>query len=294
VNVQFGQLDLVHDVKADLGEGPWWDAGTRTLLWLDLFEGAIHSFQPASGGEVSVNVGQPVGMFALRSGGGLLAAVRDGLGFADLQTGKFELAVPVEAGIPSNRANDGVCDALGRFWWGTMAYDQTPGAGTLYRVEPDLTVVPVIRGTTTSNGIDFSPDDSRMYHADTGTGQITARRFDLAAGMLSDPQVIFTAGASDGLPDGLAVDATGDLWVAMWGGSCVLHLSPDGDVKERISLPVTNVTSVAFGGEDLDEMFITTARRGLTEETLAREPHAGSIFRYSPGVAGLLPHRFAG
>lgn len=294
MSVQYGQLDLVHDVKANLGEGPWWDAESRALLWLDLFEGAIHSYQPASGGGLSINVGQPVGMFALRADGGLLAAVRDGLGFADLQTGMFELTVPVEADITSNRANDGVCDAMGRFWWGTMAADQTPGAGTLYRVDPDLTVVPVIPGTTTSNGIDFSPDNSRMYHADTGTGKITAYRFDLAAGTLSDPQVIFASGATDGRPDGLAVDAAGNLWVAMWGGSCVLHLTPDGEVIDRISMPVTNVTSVAFGGEDLDELFITTARHGLNDENLSREQHAGSIFRYNPGLTGLLPHRFAG
>ena len=175
-----------------------------------------------------------------------------------------------------------------------MAYGQTAGAGTLYRVDAELTVTPVIHGTTTSNGIDWSPDNRRMYHADTGTGAITAYHFDLAAGTLSDPVVVFTAPGGTGSPDGLCVDSAGDLWVAMWDGFCVLRLSAEGELKQRIPLPVARVTSVAFGGDELEDLFITTARRGRSSEQLADEPHAGSIFHLRPGVAGLAPHRFGG
>jgi sugar lactone lactonase YvrE len=260
MNVRHDGLEVALDIRADLGEGPWWDIATHSLLWLDLFEGRIHSFDPASGQNTSISVGQPIGCFALRTDGGILAAVRDGLGFADRGIDGLELVSPVEIDNTANRANDGACDAAGRFW----------------------------------NGIDWSPDNRRMYHADTGTGAITAYHFDLAAGTLSDPVVVFTAPGGTGSPDGLCVDSAGDLWVAMWDGFCVLRLSAEGELKQRIPLPVARVTSVAFGGDELEDLFITTARRGRSSEQLADEPHAGSIFHLRPGVAGLAPHRFGG
>lgn len=289
-----GDLEVALDCKADLGEGPWWDQRTRSLLWLDLFEGRIHAFDPSSGHDTSIGVEQPIGGFALRADGGILAAVRDGLGFADRGVDGLELVVPVEIEDSSTRANDGACDAAGRFWYGTMANDQTPGAGTLYRVDPDLTVTAVVSGCTTSNGIDWSPDNRRMYHADTGTRTITAYDFDLAEGILSHPVVMYSAPRGAGSPDGLCVDAEGDLWVAMWDGSAVLRLAPDGTLRQRIDLPVALVTSVAFGGDSFEDLFITTARRGRTAAELAAEPHAGSIFHLRPGVTGLAPHVFAG
>lgn len=294
MNVRHDDLEVALDIRADLGEGPWWDIPTQSLLWLDLFEGHIHSFDPKSGQNTSISVGQPIGGFALRTDGGILAAVRDGIGFADRGMDGLELVSPVEIDDTANRANDGACDAAGRFWYGTMASNQDPGAGTVYRIDPDLTVTPVIRGTTTSNGIDWSPDNRRMYHADTATGAITAYDYNLAGGTVSNPVVVFTAQDGTGSPDGLCVDSAGDLWVAMWDGFCVLRLSADGELKQRIPVPVAHVTSVAFGGEDLGDLFITTARRGRTPEQLADEPHAGSIFHIRPGVAGLAPHRFAG
>ncbi len=290
----YGDLEVALDCCADLGEGPWWDRQTHSLLWLDLFEGRIHSFDPSSGADTSIDLGQPVGGFALRTDGGILAAVRDGVGFADRGVDGLELVLPIEREVVANRANDGACDAAGRFWYGTMAYDQTPGAGTVYRIDPDLTVTPVIAGTTTSNGIDWSPDNRTMYHADTGTGTVTAYEYDLATGRPSNPAGIFSAPAGAGSPDGLCVDAHGDLWVAMWGGSAVLRLSPDGELTQRIPVPAALVTSVAFGGSALDELYITTARTGRTAEELVSEPHAGSIFHLRPGAEGIAPHAFAG
>lgn len=285
---------MAFDAKADLGEGPWWDSATRTLLWLDLFEGRIHSFHPTSGNDTSIALQQPIGSFALRTDGGILAAVRDGIGLADRGTDGFELVAPIDADDPTMRANDGACDALGRFWFGTMAYDERPRAGTVYRVDPGLTVTSVITGTTTSNGIDWSPDNTRMYHADTGTGTITAYSFDLATGTPSDPTVIYTAPVGAGSPDGLCVDSSGDIWVAMWDGHAVLRLAPDGTLKQTIPIPVARVTSVAFGGEELNDLYITTARRGRSPEQLSGEPHAGGIFRLRTGAVGLPPHAFAG
>lgn len=287
-------LELFKDARADLGEGPWWDGPTGRLLWLDLFEGTIHSFCATDGTEASINVGQPIGVFAVRANGGMLAAVRDGLGFTDFGTGSFDLVVPVEMENTANRANDGACDAKGRFWYGTMAYDQTPNAGTVYRVDRHLNVVPMIHGTTTSNGIDWSPDNALMYHADTGTRQITVWDFDLEAGEIANGRVIYTAPPGLGSPDGLAVDAKGDLWVAMWGGGAVLRLSPNGKIRDTVPVPSTYVTSVVFGGADMAEIYITTARLPLTPQQREHEPHAGSVFRYRPGISGKPQHRFAG
>ncbi|RAL96036.1 SMP-30/gluconolactonase/LRE family protein [Agrobacterium sp. MS2] len=286
--------ELYHNARSELGEGPWWDDVSEELLWLDLFKGEIHRLFPNRRTTETVNVGQDIGVFVKRENGGLLAAVRDGLGFIDFATGRFELVVPVEIENGANRANDGKCDALGRFWYGTMAYDQTPGAGTLYRVDGRLNAVPMVFGTTTSNGIDWSPDNTRMYHADTGTREIKAWDFDLETGALSNESIIFKAKGDQGSPDGLTVDSMGDIWVAMWGGGAVLRLDARGTLKQTIKLPVTYVTSVMFGGKALDELFITTARLPLDSIGLQREPAAGSIFRYLPDVRGRRASVFRG
>lgn len=294
MTMRFTSLDVALEARADLGEGPWWDERERRLLWIDLYPGEIHAFDPASGVDTSFSVGQPIGMVAGRAGGGMIAAVRDGLGFADFDTRAFALEVEVEPGVETNRANDGKCDAAGRLWWGTMAFDQAPGAGAVYSFDAYRELNLRIPHTTTSNGIDWSPDNRLMYHADTGTGVISAYDFDLERGTVTNGRPIFTASLDQGAPDGLTVDESGDVWVAMWDGWAILRLSPDGDLKQVIDVPVARPTSVAFGGEALDELFITTAKYGRTPLELKDEPHAGSIFRYRPGVAGLAPHPFAG
>lgn len=289
-----GHLEVVLDARAELGEGPWWDVRTQRLLWIDLYPGMIHSFDPRSGLDIAFSVGQPVGMVAGRMDGGVIAAVRDGLVAADLDTGESELVLRVETDVHENRANDGKCDAAGRLWWGTMAFDQTPDAGTVYRVDADMSPQAVIAATTTSNGIDWSPDDRLMYHADTATGIVSVYDFDLERGVVSAGRPLFAAGPGQGAPDGLTVDADGDIWVAMWDGWSVLRLAPDGSLKDVIDVPTARPTSVAFGGADLTDLFITSARFGRTPEQLRDEPHAGSIFRCRPGVTGRAFHPFAG
>lgn len=291
-------LELFNDCRSDLGEGPWWDETSHHLMWLDLFEGKIHTLDLSGACEAgavrTIVTGQHIGVFALRERGGLLVAAQDGLGTADFARDGFELRVPINATEPDMRSNDGACDALGRLWFGTMAYDQTPGRGTVYRVDPDFSVTPILHGVTTSNGMGWSPDGRRFYHADTGTGEIKVYDFDLAQGTIGNGRVIYTAPPSAGSPDGLTVDAEGDLWVAMWGGDAVLRLGDDGVLKETLAIPATYVTSVTFGGADLRDLFITTARRPLSAAQLTAQPHAGSIFRCRPGVAGQRQYRFAG
>jgi sugar lactone lactonase YvrE len=288
------RVELVLDSKSDLAESPWWDAATRQLLWIDLFAGSINSFDPAAGANRSIQVGQPVGMVVGRRGGGVVAAVRDGVGFADFETGRFDLVLGLEGHLPTNRANDGYCDPRGRLWVGTMAFDQSAEAGSLYCVYPDLAVEQAIPNTTTSNGIDWSPDGRFMYFADTALGRVDRFSFDVESGRVRDRKPFITVPREEGQPDGLTIDSGGDLWLALWGGSAVRRYSSEGELKEVIAVPASRVTSVAFGNPELDTLFITTARSVRSPQEAAAEPHAGSMFALRPGAIGLAPTPFAG
>lgn len=288
------KVDVALEAKAELGEGPWWDSERAQLLWVDIPKGEIHYFDPLSGSDDSITIGQPVGTVIGRQSEGVVCAVRDGIGFADLETGAFELVVPIESSRPTNRMNDGACDAAGRLWVGTMDTNLIPGAGSLYRVSGDLTVARVVSPVSISNGIDWSPDGRTMYYIDSPTRQIEAWDFDPDIGALSNRRMVVKTPGIVATPDGMAIDSEGALWVAMWDGGCVLRYSPNGELLRVIDMPVTRVTSVAFGGTSLDQLFITSARAGLTPDQLDQEPLAGSIFTVDPHVTGLPPHHFAG
>jgi sugar lactone lactonase YvrE len=287
-------VDVALDARAGLGEGPWWDVETQRLLWIDLHAGLVHRFDPATSADETVAVGQPVGMVAGRAGGGLVVAVRDGVGFVDADLTSFELTAPVELDDPKSRMNDGKCDPAGRLWVGTMAFDQTPRAGTVYRVDADLSVTPCIPQTTTSNGIDWSVDGRTMYHVDTATCTLDAYDYDVETGGISGRRRLIDFPVAEGRPDGMAVDAEDTLWVAMWDGGAVRRYRPTGEPLDVVELPCSRVTSVAFGGPDLTTLYITSARHELPDEQLAREPLAGAIFALDAGVGGQVMTPFAG
>lgn len=286
--------ELALPAKADLGEGPWWDEQNQDLLWVDIFAGEIHRFHPADGSDSSFNVGQPVGMVAGRRSGGLVCAVRDGIGLIEPGEEVITLAAAIEASHRENRMNDGACDSAGRLWAGTMATDLSPGAGALYRIGHDLSVDKVIGDVSISNGLDWSPDGSTFYFIDSPARRIDAYDFDAGSGEISNHRSLAELPHPVATPDGMAVDADGTLWVAMWDGGCIRRYSPAGRLLETIELPVSRVTSLAFGGSNLDQLFITTARHGLSKQRLASEPLAGTIFCLDAGVTGLAPHLFAG
>jgi sugar lactone lactonase YvrE len=181
--------------------------------------------------------------------------------------------------------NDGACDPQGRFWAGSMALDETPGAGSLYRLDPDGDVTVVQRGLTIANGLGWSPDGTTMYHADSGAGTVTAYDFDGARGEIERPRVAVRP--EHGAPDGLTVDEEGMLWVALFGGSAVVRYDPEGRELARVPLPVSQATSCAFVGTRL---FITTAARDVA----GAEPDAGRVFAADAGVSGPPAVPFAG
>lgn len=292
-NGQQDAVSLVADAHASLGEGPVWDEGSHRLVWTDILGGTVHAFDPVTGCDMAVSVDQPVGAIVARSAGGYVAAVRDGFATIDLETGSIETFAAVESDEPGNRMNDGKCDRAGRFWAGTMADDATPGRGALYRLDVDGTVSRIRSGVTVSNGLAWSADDSTMYYIDTGLDRIDAFAFDLATGQIGRAEPFVAFDPSEGRPDGMTIDAEGYLWVAIAGGWCVRRYGPGGRLDREVAIPARLVTSCAFGGDDLADLYVTTAGYDVTPgEPL--QPHAGGLFRLRPGAPGLAPNPYRG
>lgn len=271
--------------RAALGEGPCWDAAAGSLYWTDIPAHLVHRL--ASDGEHTAwQTGQPVGSIVPRAGGGLLLAAKDGFLALDLGTGQITLLAQIEPDVPGNRMNDGACDRAGRFFGGTMADDEAPGVGSLYRLDPDHQVTKLLAGVSISNGIGWSPDERRMYYIDSPTHRVDVFDYEPATGALTNRCPFTSVGDGEVMPDGLAVDAEGCVWVALWGGSAVQRFSPDGTQNLALEVPAANVTSCAFGGPDLDILYVTTA------EGPGRS--GGALFACEPGVSGLPSNPFRG
>ncbi len=277
------QVELVLDAGAELAEGPSWLASRQQLLWVDIMAGRVHLFDPARGTGRAVEVGQPVGAAVPADDGRVALAIRDGFALLDLDDGGVEPVADVERELLGNRMNDGKCDSAGRFWAGTMVMDQRAGAGALYRLDARRHVQQMVAGVSISNGLGWSPDDRLMYYVDTPEGRIDVFDFDAAIGAIRNRRPFATIDGP-GQPDGLAVDAEGGIWVALWGGGRVVRFLPGGTIEGTIDVPVSQTSSCCFGGPDLRDLYITTAWQHLPRER--REAHAGGLFRCRPGVAG--------
>lgn len=273
-----------------LSEGPRWDGARNELLWVDVLAGRLHRARPGADGQLRVlqtfEVGRHLGAAAPAVGGGYLLAAGPGFLHVDDAGAIRELAQP-EAGRTDVRMNDGACDPQGRFWAGTMAYDEAPGAGSLYRLELDGRCTQVLSGLTISNGIGWSPGGTTMYLADSGTGDVDAFDFDPSTGELGRRRTVVHISTPNAVPDGLTIDHQGNIWVALWDGGALARYDPDGSLLATIPLPVDRPTSCAFGDTGGGTLFVTTARDGLGEAALARQPDAGRLLRVdSLGVTG--------
>ena len=282
----------VADVRAVLGEGPVWVARESALYWVDI-EGRTIFRLDARGECQSWPTPLRVGSLAPRKSGGFIGGTEDGVAIIELNSGQFELVASPEPELPDNRFNDGKVDRRGRFWAGTMDRREREASGNLYCFEDTLGWVKVDGGYKVTNGPAFSPSGETMYHSDSAR-QVTYA-FDLDGdGRARDRRTFLQFGPGDGYPDGMTVDAEGCLWIAFWDGWCVRRYSPDGEWLETIRVPVQRPTSCAFGGAELDRLYITSARRDLDEQALAMQPKAGGLFMVVPGVRGLADLPFAG
>jgi sugar lactone lactonase YvrE/DNA-binding IclR family transcriptional regulator len=290
-------VEVAIRAEALLGEGPLWHQGR--LHWVDILAPALHRSDPATGEDQVTPVEELVAALAPRRGGGLVAAARSGLralGPDGLGAGGLGvvLAAPIAEGA-ALRLNDGKCDRAGRFWVGSLALDSTPGAGALHRIDADGGAVVMQAGLHVANGIGFSPDDLVLYLADSAARRIDAFDLDLAGGTLSNRRPFASFAEGEGVPDGLTVDAEGFVWVALWDGWRVARFAPDGRPDRVIHLPVPRPTSVAFGGDAFDTLFVTSARVRLSAAELAAAPLSGSVFAIDPGgIRGLPEPEFQG
>ncbi|WP_342342205.1 SMP-30/gluconolactonase/LRE family protein [Streptomyces agglomeratus] len=269
-------------------EGPVWSPVWGGLRWVDMLAGDVLSL--ADGGTVTRrHVGDVAAAVRPRRQGGAVIGVERGFALEDADGTLTHLPTlwDEDRGM---RMNEGGCDPDGRFYCGSMAYDKSPGAGTLYRLAPDGSVTVILTGVTISNGLEWSPDGTHAYYNDTPTQQIAVFDYDTESG-LTGRRTFVTVPAEAGRPDGLTVDAQGGVWVALNNGGAVRRYSPAGALDEVIELPARKVTACAFGGPHLDELFITTSRENL-EPT--EDPLAGSLFRARVDIAGLPAREFAG
>lgn len=280
----------------ELGEGPVWDDRTGELLWLDILRAQVHRRAlHAAASRTTETFREAVGCVALRDNGGWAMAMAAGPAlrspggdpqllatYADLDGA--EPPTPV-------RGNDGGVDPAGRLWFGTIAWDMTPEVASLYRLDPHTgRTVRILGGVSVSNGLGWSPDGATMYDIDSPTRRIDAFDYDVDTGNATRRRTLAVMPDGTGLPDGCCVDADGGVWVAMFGGGCVLRFAPDGTLDDRVDLPTPQVTSCAFVGADLDRLAITTAAVELPDP---REGD-GATFLADPGVPGLPVPRFAG
>jgi sugar lactone lactonase YvrE len=301
-------VDVAVPSQCYLAEGPVWDPAARLLRWVDINPGHVHAFDPATGGHhrfapagqdgpaVPRDDAVPVGAVGLTRSGGFVLALVDGfaLGPAEPVAGGAYPLTRVEGfrvDASLIRFNDGKPSPWGDFWAGTMPWQEGGPACALYRLTPDGRVTELFGGVGLSNGLDWSDDRATFYYADSRSGAVDVFAADPGTGALGERRRFITVQA--GIPDGLALDADGCLWLAVFGTGEVRRYTPDGDLDTVIRLPVDQPTSMAFGGHDLATLYITTAREALTPAQVASQPHAGDIFACTPGATGRPPNLFA-
>jgi L-arabinonolactonase len=290
-------LELVVDDRNTLGEGVLWDEADGRLWWTDIEAARLYALEPRSGRVETLEAPERIGSFAPRGDGkGLLVAFASGFALWEPRTGRREHLHDFEAHLPTTRLNDGRTDRQGRFVAG--GFDEGGGGrpiSSLVRVDPDLKVTTLFGEVGCANGLCFSPDGRTMYFADSARAEMWAFAYDPADGTLGERRAVCALrGRRPGVPDGSCVDEEGCVWNAEWDGGAVVRWTPEGEIDRVIELPVPRPTCAAFGGPDLDTLYITTARLWMGEDQIARAPLSGALFAIKPGVRGVPDAPFAG
>jgi sugar lactone lactonase YvrE len=287
--------EIVSDHICELGEGPLWDKANNCILWLDITKGNIHRYNTNTGTHAYFNVGEMIGCLALRESGEFIAGLENGIAFIDTERKTVRHIANPEEGL-NNRFNDGKCDAAGRFWAGTMAKSEEEGKGNLYVMETDLSVKKKIDNVSISNGIAWSADNTTLYYINTPTNYVFAFDYNIENAEIDNQRVVIDLTHETGYADGMTIDDEGMLWIAFYGGWRVGRYDPlTGELLTHTELPVANVTCCTFGGNDLNDLYITTAAKGLNAGELQQQPDAGKLFVIKNcGSKGMLPQKFKG
>lgn len=281
------EAKVEYAAEAVLGEGPVWDAITQQLYWIDIKSKTVFRYDPVSAKQQSWELNQMVGCIAVKDGENIVCALQDRIINLNTITGAEQVLSPIEPDLPENRSNDGKADAEGRFWVGTLHIPGDSGKASLYRLNRDLSLAQMVKDLGMSNGLGWSRDNKMMYLIDTTEKSLLQFDFDLSAGTLTNKKVLLDLKDEEGSPDGMCVDEPGNIWIAFYGGKRVTCYNPStGEKIAEVSVPAVNVTCCTFGGKELDILYITTARDGVSDEDLESYPDTGSLFSVKPGVKG--------
>ncbi|PFY03756.1 Senescence marker protein-30 [Bacillus pseudomycoides] len=263
------------------------------LYWVDILGKKVCIYNPITNINRKISLDQQIGCVVQDASGGVILAMERGFHSLNLETEELKLIHNPESHLPENRFNDGKCDPAGRFWAGTTDLYGVSAAGSLYFLDTDFSVKKQLEHVNTSNGLAWSPDQRYLYFIDTPTKKVTRFDYDIHTGTISNPIDIIIIPNSEGLPDGMTIDEEGCLWIAHWGGAKITRWNPmTGEKILTVPVPALNVTSCTFGGPDLTELYITTARTRMNQDQLEVYPYAGGVFRIKTQVKGCPTYQF--
>jgi len=294
VNFTYGQkmfhAELLLDAKAGIGETPIWHPSEEKLYWIDIDKKTLNTFDPVSKIEKQFDLQKMPGTVVPIDTGGVLVALRDGVYAFNMNTNSFRLLVAPEKNLPDNWLNDGKCDPAGRFWFGSMG---SKYKASLYRLSASGKCDKMLDSITISNGIVWSLDNTKMYYIDSPTMKVRQFDYDNSTGNISNPKAVIKFPEGVGSPDGMAIDSEGKLWIAHWGGACVSCWDPNtGKMLAKVEVPAQNVTACAFGGKNLETLYITTTSLFTDEASQKKYPSRGGIFVVNTGAKGIPTNYF--
>ena len=289
--------EIIYNENSILGECPTWDAKTQRLFWIDGLGKKVHIFDPASNNNISFEISQPIGSLSLSNKDGvIILALQNGIYEFNTNNGEIKPYLTLEDELPGNRFNDGKCDSQGRFWFGSMNTEANSGSsecaatGSVYCLSAKK-IIKVFSNVTISNGMGWDFGNRHFYYIDSSQKLVFTFDYDSISGQLKNRRIVVDLKSKKNeLPDGMAVDSHGMLWVAIWGGFRVCRFNPqNGSCLDEIVFPVKNITSCAFGGKNLDELYVTSSN--IDAEGMEKEL-AGALFRVKTGIVGMQSHRF--
>ena len=295
LSIQPSPIECVLDAKAQLGEGPSWLPRLKKLMWVDIEKSRVHLFDPVACTNQTFEIGSHVGCAVPGANGNIFLGTAKGFAELNLTTGQIHEITHPELHLPGNRFNDGKADPAGRFWAGTMAYNEQAGAGALYLLDEHRQATQRVSDITISNGLTWSADQRTMYYIDTPTMCVDAFDFNPTTSEIANRRTVIRVPQGGGYPDGMTIDAEGMLWIGMWDGWAVQRWDPlTGSLLGKIELPVARVTACCFGGDTGEDLYLTTASTRLDAASLAKQPLAGGLFRVRLSVAGPAAFEYRG